>query len=287
MDKNTLSHYGWIVVLILILSVMLAFASPFGFYIKAGIESTANGLIYTNNHALSTVVKTDNSNKIPDGATYTTDGNTLTEFPETPQTGDTYEEGDYKYTYNKGFRYGNEWSVRVKDTSKTSYGEILNEIAGKPVTAMIFTFENCTNLKTSPTIPDSVTDMYGAFVNCSSLVNAPIIPDGVTGLYQTFFRCTSLTTAPTIPNSVTEMTNTFSNCTSLTTAPTIPNSVTEMSGIFDTCTSLTGTIEINADVIYSYRYCFANTSKPITLTGSSTMLSTLAATATRGNVTVG
>jgi hypothetical protein len=30
MDKETLSHYGWIVILVLILAVLLALASPFG-----------------------------------------------------------------------------------------------------------------------------------------------------------------------------------------------------------------------------------------------------------------
>ena len=40
MDKNTLSHYGWIVVLILILSVLLALATPFGLFAARGFEST-------------------------------------------------------------------------------------------------------------------------------------------------------------------------------------------------------------------------------------------------------
>ncbi len=40
MDKNTLSHYGWIVVLILILSVLLALATPFGKFIAKGFEAT-------------------------------------------------------------------------------------------------------------------------------------------------------------------------------------------------------------------------------------------------------
>ena len=40
MDKNTLSHYGWIVVLILILSVLLALATPFGLFVARGFEAT-------------------------------------------------------------------------------------------------------------------------------------------------------------------------------------------------------------------------------------------------------
>lgn len=56
MDKNTLSHYGWIVVLILILSVMLALATPFGNFIARGFEASYVGFDYTANEALGTVI---------------------------------------------------------------------------------------------------------------------------------------------------------------------------------------------------------------------------------------
>ena len=39
MDKETLSHYGWIVVLVLILSVMIALATPFGNFIANGVSA--------------------------------------------------------------------------------------------------------------------------------------------------------------------------------------------------------------------------------------------------------
>lgn len=54
MDKKTLSHYGWIVILILVLSVMLSFATPFGSYIKDAVVNTTNGLISTNDNATDT-----------------------------------------------------------------------------------------------------------------------------------------------------------------------------------------------------------------------------------------
>lgn len=43
MDKKTLSHYGWIVVWILTISVLLAFATPFGKYVGNGIVSITVG----------------------------------------------------------------------------------------------------------------------------------------------------------------------------------------------------------------------------------------------------
>ena len=55
MDKNTLSNYGWIVIAVLVLSVMIALATPFGEYIKAGVESTTAGLFETSEKAMNVV----------------------------------------------------------------------------------------------------------------------------------------------------------------------------------------------------------------------------------------
>lgn len=52
MDKETLSNYGWIVICVLVLAVMLALASPFGSYIAGAIQSTTQGLFDTNQNAL-------------------------------------------------------------------------------------------------------------------------------------------------------------------------------------------------------------------------------------------
>ena len=52
MDKETLSNYGWIVVLVLVLAVMLALATPFGSFIAGAIKSTTAGLFSVNQAAL-------------------------------------------------------------------------------------------------------------------------------------------------------------------------------------------------------------------------------------------
>lgn len=282
MDKETLSNYGWIVICVLVLAVMIALATPFGGYISTAVKSTTQGLFDTNKNALNstglinvgdqsfsdgtgdsgggnqtTEVKREAGSIIPDGAKYTVkatntvlEGNGTNKFPDTPSKGDIYEEGDYAYTHNRGDKYGTEWSVAVKDTTKTSYGEILSEIAGKPITNMYYTFYGCTSLTTAPAIPSSVTNMSNTFNRCVSLATAPIIPDGVTNMYWTFFNCESLITAPVIPNSVTNMDGTFVGCSSLksyvgsTSADgdfsnyTLPSSLTNISGIFSNCTSL-------------------------------------------------
>jgi hypothetical protein len=40
MDKNTLSQYGWVIICIIVIAVMIALASPFGEFIKESILST-------------------------------------------------------------------------------------------------------------------------------------------------------------------------------------------------------------------------------------------------------
>ena len=286
MDKETLSNYGWIVICVLVLAVMIALATPFGSYVADGFKAAYKGFGDTNTEvtdmmysAVGTKVpascgieghyKGDNRGThgipatdcpnghrytcecvswvVPEGGTYTmryaVNGKSVYNAgealpnPYTPGYHDSYENEDYKYIY--GINYNPDWSVEVKDKTKIEYGEILSEIAGKPVNYMKDTFKNCTSLTTAPVIPNSVTHMIDTFYGCTSLTTAPEIPNSVTYIYQTFRDCTSLTTAPKIPNSVTSMSNIFENCTSLTTAPVIPNSVTEMNGTFYNCTSLT------------------------------------------------
>ena len=53
MDKETLSNYGWIVVLVLILAVMIALATPFGNFIAGAIKSTTAGFLSVNQNALN------------------------------------------------------------------------------------------------------------------------------------------------------------------------------------------------------------------------------------------
>ena len=289
MDKETLSNYGWIVICVLVLAVMLALSSPFGSFVATGVKSTTQGLFDTNQKALNTTglisVESQDFNgsifrnaTIPADGTYTVKatGDVLSageKFPDAPATGDIYEEGDYEYRYNCYYSYNswnnketqNGWGVRVKDTTKSAYGEIISEIAGKPVSNMTYSFYNCASLTVAPTIPNSVTNMSNTFNNCTKLTTAPTIPNGVTVMNCTFWNCTSLTTAPTIPNSVTSMYHTFYNCISLTIAPVIPGSVKNMCATFINCTNLTTapTIPDNVtDMSFTFQGCTSLTTAP-------------------------
>lgn len=211
--------------------------------------------------------------EIPAGCRYiTADGVTLEageHMPETPTSGDQFVTPDYTYMYQHYISYdtwqsdsGACWGVAVNDKSQSSYGALRAYICNRPVVWLSYTFYGCSNMTAAPAIPDTVTGLYFTFAGCSSLVSAPVIH-----------------------GNIGTMSNAFSDCVSLTTAPTIPANVSFLTFTFSGCTSLTGEVVIHAEP-GNFQYCFSGTVNPIVLTGSSTMLEELAATATDGNVTV-
>ena len=38
MDKETFSSYGWIVITVIVIAIMIAFATPFGKYVVEGVQ---------------------------------------------------------------------------------------------------------------------------------------------------------------------------------------------------------------------------------------------------------
>ena len=180
---------------------------------------------------------------IPIGAIYTIKstnttvvGNGINKFP-LPENGDIYVEGDYEYTFST-LSHINGWKVLSRNKSQKTYGEIISELAGKPITYMGGTFSGCAFLTTSPVIPYNVTNMEYAFSGCKSLTSAPEIPVNVTYMYGTFADCYSLNKAPILPVKVQNLKETFKSCKSLAVAPEIPSSVTDMYGTFSYCETL-------------------------------------------------
>ena len=142
MDKETLSHYGWIVILVLVLAVLLALASPLGMFVADGFKATYAGFDMvgtsamdvvmnatggcthtetevknvTNDYTGDTICKKceevleEGKHIVPEGGKYTDADNTVynsgDEMPEKPRTGDIYEYHDYIYAYNAHSRCG-------------------------------------------------------------------------------------------------------------------------------------------------------------------------------------
>ena len=55
MNKQTLSNYGWIIIAVLVLVIMIALATPFARYIFNGTDSAANGFYDSKQNALNAV----------------------------------------------------------------------------------------------------------------------------------------------------------------------------------------------------------------------------------------
>ncbi len=261
MDKQTLSNYGWLVIITLVLAVMLVFATPFGKYVGNGVVSIASGFVDASDSAVDEENIAKNEEKwanklasnslnvigtIPEGATYIgADGvvyNFGDELPKTPKDGDVFEYGDYRYTFGMSLAYDKpEWNPKVIDKTKSEYGPLLESINDRPLLQLDHTFEGCSNLTNLPKIPKTVVAMYMTYGNCTSLVDASniVIPKGVKDIGGLFLNCTNLEVAPKIPNTILYMDLTFCECKALTQAPIIPDSVkTERQQIFYGCTNL-------------------------------------------------
>jgi len=86
MDKNTLSNYGWIVIAVLVLSVMIALATPFGQYVEQGVRATTEGLFNTSKNAVNSAFEDlgvqMNDQTFEEG--YTGVGDSQNQTPTTP-----------------------------------------------------------------------------------------------------------------------------------------------------------------------------------------------------------
>lgn len=234
MDKETLSNYGWIVICVMVLAVMIALATPFGGYIRDAFNSTVDGLFSTSQNAMNSLgdlvkdpewLSKNPANSIPSGGVYvvgstgqTLKGDNGDSFPVVGEL-DVYTYGDYRYQYSEA--YGGWWCTCV-DKSLEVYGEIHETISGKPITMLESAFAGCENMKVSPNIPLTVTNIAFAYSGCINLQTAPSLHEGIDNLDNTFKDCKSLTVVPEIPSTAFNMDGTFYGCTSLTGVVRVP-----------------------------------------------------------------
>ena len=53
MDKETFSSYGWIVITVIVIAIMIAFATPFGEFIVKAVQNVLDDFQSTANAGLS------------------------------------------------------------------------------------------------------------------------------------------------------------------------------------------------------------------------------------------
>lgn len=256
MDKETLSNYGWIVVLVLILSVLLAFATPFGKFVQTATMNAVESIVGINDASMGIVdftaaiggTKTETSGNPDDsnivvGKQENADNNDNSELNPNnntiPVDNEKVNYGDYTYIYNEAM---DGWFVSLNmemtDRNKENYGPIMESINNKPIVSLRETFMNCERMKVSPAIPPLTKNLEATFYRCHSLEVAPSIPNGVTNMLQTFYECESITETPIIPSSVMTLECAFERCTSLEKINEMKNGVLSLCGTFRSCTNL-------------------------------------------------
>ena len=300
MDKETLSNYGWIVICVMVLAVMLAFASPFGNFVADAIKSTTQGLFDVNQGALDaagiqimeqefdTMLNGNNGTMIPNGFTYT-DAMTGAVFSSgqqapSPMTAGSqliHLEGDYVYTLMKdgfssldearayckiyvGNQYGMTWDELVTEYSAYGWSE---EDCWAMMTDMlgIGLTEDTFVAVTSPSMYWSVAPKDRTKASYGQMYSN-LMGYSVTDTRGAFAECTNLTTFPSIANSITHIgDSTFNGCTSLTTI-TVPDNITTIGGFaFQECTGLT-TVVISDNVTSINEYAFQGCTNLTSLT---------------------
>ena len=158
MDKETLSNYGWIVIAVLVLVVMIALASPFGQFVSQAVQSTTKGLFDVNKSALDStgLINIDNQEfDVPDMNHGAENGGNVGETPVVPD-----ESGMY---YLSG-----KWTFKENAQQVPNYGTIVQSINftsnGKSYTSIEVT-GGTSNIDALYRLPDGTPDMiYGALL---------------------------------------------------------------------------------------------------------------------------
>ena len=271
MDKETLSNYGWIVICVLVLAVMIALATPFGTFVADGFKATYTGLFQTGDSALDVGLNAVGvSNKLPCGhgrkeagdhsqkecGHYNCDDTDCGCVPaacgiEGHWSGDgkdhtTVNHSDHTYACQcEG------WVIPKGGTYTTASGTVYNSgeqlPCGYSSSQTGDTFQYGDYIYTARTTDSnawSVTGVVDKNKTTYGTMIESINNDVVDMMDRTFVGCTALENAPVIPNSIKQLVWTFRGCTSLTSAPTIHNGVTWMNETFGYCTNLTGTIQV-------------------------------------------
>lgn len=250
MDKETLSNYGWIVICVLVLAVMIALATPFGTFVADAIKSTTQGLFDVNQNALNSTGlinigdkefqcdhEYENSYCKHCGAV---DPNHTHTYPATGLTAKC-ENCDYIKDHTCSYGSDNlctmcgeekilDYELKAADyKAKTgidiSSGDI---VIPETFTALDGTKYRVTSIGnyafceysslTSVTLPDSVTGISSyAFQKCTSLKNINI-PEGVTYIGVCAFQLCDSLESVVIPSTVRSIQGgAFYGCDVLTT----------------------------------------------------------------------
>ena len=274
MDKETLSNYGWIVILVLILAVMLALATPFGTFVADAVKSTTAGFFSVNQNAMGAAGITipgqefescEHDYEVTTTANCTAAGTTTytcklcgkTYSEETPA-GHTFDNASDLSCNNCNASFVNysfiatDYDAKMGTTTATDSVVVIPETFEydgtnyKVVSIGDYAFSNCTSL-TEVIIPKTATKTTGhSFYNCTSLSSVKMTDSMTTIGWYSFYGCTALESIY-LPESITRLDQrAFANSGITSIGPRgsgaaleIPTKVTTLTaGLFSGCPKL-------------------------------------------------
>ncbi len=295
MDKNTLSNYGWIVIAVLVLAVMIALATPFGKYVESGVKSTTTGLFETSEKALNVVGMSAGNGNFEDGG-----NNSVTRDPALNHSGTIPEGG--KYYRNVSICDNCGMFIGVEEPfyhcqSCDGYGfdeecpNCLPEDANVHLACYcldyISQYEQPQMLNEFPDEPQ-IADIYvyGDYIYYYKQTTKNIIDDGTEGeeIMEGYFEQTIDGWGVKLKGGsysyksqygdilesingkdVTSIRNLFSGDGALTTTPKLPNTITDMDSAFMYCQNLTTVQNIPnnvTDMSHAFYSCSSLTTVP-------------------------
>ena len=276
MDKETLSNYGWIVILILILSVLLALATPFGNFIAGAFKATYAGFGMVGDNALGIVIPGSSIEKpeIPDQddslknayaliLDNSSDSSNSTPMifvreNEAPIVGEVYESETYGalpitavYSDIETTKYASASFVPwYSDGNYVNVSAVTFEDQISPVSTAYWFYDmsNCLSMDVIKLNTSSVVSMNCMFRGCSGLTSLNVshfVTDNVTQMQCVFYNCSGITTLNlSMWNTakVISMNGMFHGCAEITyldVSNFVTDNVTSMYDMFWGCSKLT------------------------------------------------
>ena len=288
MDKETLSHYGWIVILVLILAVLLALASPFGNFIAEGFKATYVGFFQTGENALGIIIpgsETKEDEEQGDAYALILDNTSNANEPypmifvrteKEVKIGDSFNSKTYgekvvlavytgfeTETYNA--EYMDDWlagsDVPWREKSRDVTCVVFESKISPVSTSMWFAwFENCDDFNMQKLDTSNVINMshmfYDSGITDASSLN---VSNNVTTIESIFENCSNLTVAPILKNA-----NNLINLkkafywSDIRIAPELPQNVENLYFTFAYCKNLTKASDIISNKTISIDGIYTN-----------------------------
>lgn len=260
MDRNTLSRYGWIVVIALVFAVMLAFATPFGKFAGKTFLAITDGYIDAGTGAVSEENLQKHEDMWNEEIFLLKDGTNYT-IEEIEADSHLYAIGQTKPEYVVA-RFNDDYTeVVITQNTVESDGIMMDWEAWFDFSPM----QQHQNTLTKAIIKEGIVNIgqssggRGAFARCTNLVDISF-PTSLTKIGQSAFdHCGNLKNVKLPKNLQTLRNLSFNACASLTQI-TIPTGVDKIErGTFQNCTSLK-TVNLHKGIIAIDTFVFYNIS---------------------------